>query len=228
MVNSTISPESPIYLHGSSFRSYIGNINSAGQFSILLSARFASLKTLIVLPRRSTEIAGTYNQQSYTLSSRINPNISSYWFRIGSSVIPQKPVDLYNTSTCGGYAQAFAETLKSWHALNHCEYGTSIGFGMYNVSDAAIALDQVIAGKGGTDAATAATSYQNAFAIAQELESFAQRSDVLISGLNTNSSTVFFEGNVSTAPTVAYTLNMFAAYDHILVIDPNGLISIKY
>jgi hypothetical protein len=228
MVNSTIPPESPIFLHGSSFRSYIGNISAAGQFSILVSARFASLKTLIVLPRRSTEISGTYNQNSFTLSSRINPNISSYWFRIGSSIIPQKPIDLYNISTCGGYAQAFAEVMKSWHAINHCEYGTTIGFPEYNVADAAIGLDQVIVGLGGTNAAGALSTYQNSFAIAQELESFAQRGDVLISGLNTNSSTVFFEGNIPTAPSVAYTLNIYASYDHILVIEPNGLISVKY
>jgi len=222
MVNSTIAPESPIYLHGSSFRSYIGNISAAGQFSILISARFASLKTLIVLPRRSTEISGANNQVSYSLSSRVNPNIASYWFRIGSSIVPQKAVDLYNTNTTGGYAQAFAEVMKSWHGLNHCEYGTILSYPEYNVAETAIALDQVTAG------ATAANSYTNGFAIAQELESFAQRSDVLISGLNTNSSTVFFEGNVITGPTAPYTLNMFAAYDHILVIDPNGLISIKY
>jgi len=220
MVNSTISPESPIYIHGSSFRCYIGNIGTtAGQFSVLLSARFASLKTLIVLPRRASEIG---NQVSYTLSSRVNPNISSYWFRIGSSIIPQKAVDLYNTSTCGGYAQAFAEVMKSWHGLNHCEYGTILSYPEYNVAETAVALDQVTAG------ATAANSYTNGFAIAQELESFAQRSDVLISGLNTNSSTVFFEGNIQTATTAMYTLNMYASYDHILVIDPNGLISIKY
>ena len=107
--------------------------------------------------------------------------------------------------------------MKSWHALNHCEYGTSINYTEYNVADAAVALDQVTAGVGGTNAATAYTSYQNAFAIAQELESFAQRSDVLISGLNTNSSTIFFEGNIINAPAVQYTLNMFAAYDLSLI-----------
>ena len=118
--------------------------------------------------------------------------------------------------------------MKSWHALNHCEYGTSINYTEYNVAGAAVALDQVTAGLGGTNAATAYTSYQNSFCIAQELESFASRNDVLISGLSTNSSTVFFEGNITTAPTVAYTLNMFAADDHILVIEPNGLISVKW
>ena len=98
----------------------------AGQFSILISARFASLKTLIVLPRRALKYLELINSYSYSLSSRINPNISSYWFRIGISIVPQKAVDLYNTSTTGGYAQAFAEVMKSWHGLNHCEYGTSI------------------------------------------------------------------------------------------------------
>ena len=42
MVNSTISPESPIYLHGSSFRSYIGNISTCRSIFVLISARFAS------------------------------------------------------------------------------------------------------------------------------------------------------------------------------------------
>ena len=97
----------------------------------------------------------------------------------------------------------------------------------YNVAETAVASDQVTC-RNRCNTAAKLLSYQNAFAIAQELESFAQRSDVIISGLNTNSSTVFFEGNVTTAPTAAYTLNMYAAYDHILVIDPNGLISIKY
>jgi len=220
MVNSTISPESPIYLHGSSFRSYIANIGtSAGQFSALISARFASLKTLIVLPRRAAEIG---NQAAYSLSSRVNPNITSYWFRIGSSIIPQKAIDLYNTSTCGGYAQAYAEVMKSGHALNHCEYSTAISYNEYNVSETAVATDQVTVG------ATGANSYTNAFAISQVLESFAQRSDVIISGLNTNSSTVFFEGNISAATTAQCTLNTYAACDHILVIEQNGLINIKY
>ena len=92
-----------------------------------------------MLPRRATEISGTYQQVSFGLSSRINPNFSSYRFRIGSSIMPQKAVDLYNTSTTGGHAQAFAEVLKSWHSVYHCEYGTSLSFVEYNVADAAVA-----------------------------------------------------------------------------------------
>jgi hypothetical protein len=63
--------------------------------------------------------------------------------------------------------------------------------------------------------------------IAQELESFAQRSDVLLSGMNTLSSQVFFEAQIDTITTDIYTLDFYAWYDHIMVID-QGIMSIKY
>ena len=94
----------------------------------------------------------------------------------------------------------------------------------YNVGDAAVAANQII----GIGTNVEANSYKNGFAIAQELESFAQRSDVLLSGMNTLSSQVFFETQIgATAPTSAYTLDFYAWYDHIMVID-QGIISIKY
>ena len=48
--------------------------------------------------------------------------------------------------------------------------------------------------------------------------------------MNTLSSQVFFEAQINTAPAgagVTYTLDFFAWYDHIMVID-QGIISIKY
>ncbi len=72
--------------------------------------------------------------------------------------------------------------------------------------------------------------YKNGFVIAQELESFAQRSDVMLAGMNTLSSQVFFECNIGNTtgagPTAAYTLDFYAWYDHILVLE-NGLLSVK-
>jgi len=112
--------------------------------------------------------------------------------------------------------------MKSWHPLKHCEDGTAISFNVYNVLETAVTAVRVVV------ASSNANSYTNAFAIAQELESFAQSSDVIISGLNTNSTTIFFEGNISAAIYAQYTVNIYAAYDHILVIVPNGLINIEY
>jgi len=205
-------------LHGSSWRHYTSQLPaSAGGYSTLVPARFASLKQLALLPRRSTE---TTSATSYSLGSRINPNFQYYWFRIGSSIIPSKAVYLENAPNTGGYGEAYAELLKSWHDLNTVVNSTALG-AEYAVADAVVAnCPQVVASLG-------ANSYLNGFVIAQELESFAQRSDVLLSGMNTLSSQIFFETNIYTAPGTTYTLDFFAWYDHILIID-RGIMSVKF
>ena len=223
MVRSNIQyPQMPLYLHGTSWRHYVSQVPaSAGGYSTLVPARFASLKQLALLPRRSTEIAQT---NAYSLSSRINPNFAQYSWRIGSAMIPSKPVFLEASGNTGGYAEAYAELLKSWHALHATSHSSSLTT-EYMVADAAIALmPQINASVAGYQTTN---SYKNGFCIAQELESFAQRSDILLSGMNTLSSQVFFEAQINTAPAAIYSLDFFAWYDHIMVID-QGIISIKY
>ena len=216
-------PQMPLYLHGSSWRHYVSQLpNSGGGYSTLVPARFASLKQLALLPRRNTETASA---TSYSLSSRVNPNIAQYWWRIGSSIIPSKAVYLESSGSTGGYGEAFAELLKSWHALHSISSSSSLTR-EYNIADAAVTNCPQIAV--GTAANQTSNSYLNGFAIAQELESFAQRSDVLLSGMNTLSSQVFFEAQIITPiGASAYTLDFYAWYDHIMVID-QGIISIKY
>ena len=211
-------PEMPLYLHGSSWRHYTSQLPaSAGGYSTLVPARFASLKQLALCPRRSTEIV---NVQAYSVGSRINPNFAYYWFRIGSAIVPPKAVYLENSGNTGGYGEAYAELLKSWHDLHTVANSTALGT-EYNVADATITNCPQVALQ------TGANSYNNGFVIAQEMESFAQRSDVLLSGMNTLSSQIFFETTINTAPGNTYTLDFFAWYDHIMVID-RGIISIKY
>jgi hypothetical protein len=83
MVSSITPFTEPIYMHGSSYRHYSSTlaINSSGNQSFLVPARFASLKSLILCPRQNittaANIAGTY-----TISSRVNPNIESYFWRV--------------------------------------------------------------------------------------------------------------------------------------------------
>ena len=225
MVRSNYSyPETPLYLHGSSWRHYTSNLPalSAGGFATLVPARFASLKQIACMPRRSVEIASV---TSYGLGSRVNPNISYYWFRIGSAIVPSKAkaVFLEGTNT-GGYSEAYAELLKSWHDLHTVSNSTCLGL-EYQVADAAIANCPQIA----VATNTGVTSYKNGFVIAIELESFAQRNDVLLSGMNTLSSQIFFEATINTAigaGSGSYTLDFFAWYDHILVLD-RGILSVK-
>ena len=211
-------PEMPLYLHGSSWRHYTSQLPaSAGGYSTLVPARFASLKQLALCPRRSTEIV---NLQGYSLGSRVNPNFAYYWFRIGSAIVPPKAVYLENSGNTGGYGEAYAELLKSWHDLHTTANSTTLGL-EYNVGDATITNCPQLGPQ------TGVLSYGNGFVIAQEMESFAQRSDVLLSGMNTLSSQIFFETTINTAPGATYTLDFFAWYDHIMVID-RGIISIKY
>jgi hypothetical protein len=223
MVRSNYSyPETPLYLHGSSWRHYTSTLPalSAGGFSTLVPARFASLKQIALLPRRSVEIA---DYASHSIGSRVNPNFQYYWFRIGSAIIPSKAVTLEGTNT-GGYAESYAELLKAWHDLHTTSSVTSLG-PEYMVADVAVANCPQVA----VTANLGGNSFRNAFAIAQELESFSHRSDVLLSGMNTLNSQIFFETNIGTALAVgsgSYTLNFFAWYDHILVLD-RGILSVK-
>ena len=149
-------------------------------------------------------------------------NISQYWFRIGSAIIPSKAVYLEASGNTGGYGEAYAELLKSWHALHATSHSSALAV-EYSVADAGVATTQIVDIASNVEA----NSYKNGFVIAQELESFAQRSDVLLSGMNTLSSQVFFEAQIDTPVTNAYILDFFAWYDHIMVID-QGIMSIKY
>jgi hypothetical protein len=231
MVESVTPFSNPIFLHGNSWRHYVSTLaaQNGGQTSMLVPARFASLKTLVLCPRRSTELTGT---TSYSLSSRINPNLTQYWWRIGAYIIPNKMVYLNNSNSTGSYSEAYCEVVRSFHSLTAPQFSSGINFSYYNSQDAA--NDATIGGGasstvgGVSQASTALNTYNNAFAIAQELESWANRSDILISGMNTLASQIFFEANIATTgPTVAYTFDFYANYDHILVLQ-NGLLSVKF
>ena len=219
MVRQEADPNKPIYLHGSSWRHYASNLPTiSGNFSTLVPARFASLKQLAICPRRSTDFV----QASYTLSSRVNPNVSYFWYRIGSAIIPQKSVYLENISNTAGYGEGFCELLKSWHSLHTTKTSCALGT-QYKVSDQATNATTTV-----TQAdAAGANAYKNGFALAIELESMCQKSDVLLSGTNTLNSQIFWECQINTAPSVSYTLDFFAWYDHILILE-RGLLSVKY
>ena len=223
MVNSVTPFNQPIYLHGNSWRHYTSSLPaSAGSFSTLVPARFASLKTLLLCPRCNTTINLA---TAYSTSSRANPNISQYWWRVGPYLIPNKPVTLIS-SQVGGFAEGYMEIIRSLHGLSHADVGNSIAFDQFNVIDGTAVAT---VGNGGLLQAghTLTTSARNAFAIAQELELWSQRADVLISGMNTLASQVFFECNLDSAPTAVYTLDFYANFDIIFVLE-NGLLSARY
>jgi hypothetical protein len=237
IVNSASNIYGDLFLHGKSWRHYVSTLPSgtSGTFSTLVPQRFASSCGLVLCPRRGNEISGTYAISSYSNSSRINPNIDQYWWRVGSYLIPQKYVVLKNSSattgSVGGYGEAFMEIQKFFHSMNHPEYTSSMPFAYYNIcenADSAVGNGGVVVAVGTSSAVNAVTSFTQGFAIAQNLETYSQKSDVIISGMNTLSAQTFFECNIGTATATSYTLDFYSLYDHILVKDAQGILSVRF
>jgi hypothetical protein len=115
------------------------------------------------------------------------------------------------------------EIQRTLHSIGSPELSGCVPLAYYNVADAVDASGQVVV------ASTAHASYKNAFAIAQELESIANRSDIILAGLNTLNLQTFFEPNISTAiGATTYTLDYFAFFDMITILEPNGLLSVRF
>ena len=118
--------------------------------------------------------------------------------------------------------------MRAIQSLNNASYGASLCIMHYQIADAA----DTGVGDGGTSSGVQATqtgsnSYKNGFIICQELETFCQRSDVLLSGMNSLGSQIFFECNITTAPGTTYTLDFYAYADVIFILE-NGLLQARF
>lgn len=255
IVNSVIPPSGPMFLHSTAYRHYVSNLPqlTTGTFSTLIPCRVASLKSLILLPRpTSTDTSAT----SYSLSSRANPSIANFWFRVGSSLIPSRPITLWNQSNTSNFSEGYAELQKNFHALQNFDYAGSIPFANYNVLDSDGTAGDLISGGGATvgtigiqTVATAANSYKNGFALALDLEVFSNKSNVMLSGINTVNANIFWEAQLGISPVSAlknpvngtlqntygamngstnnFILEFFAMYDLILQLD-NGILTSRF
>ena len=166
MVNEVSPFNEPIYIHSSSYRHTPSPMptGTSEMYATLVLFRFSSLKAIHLCPRLVSHTTGV---QANPVGSRINPAIASYWYRLGSFLCPQKPINLINASNTGSFSEAFMETLRSFHALNSYLISSSITSDYYNVSD-------VTASDGSIYTAyndTALNSYKNAFGLGFELES---------------------------------------------------------
>lgn len=218
LVNSVAPQSGETILHGNSWRAYNSSMPAAsgGSYSTLVAARYASLNSILLAPRLS---ATTIARNGNSISSRINPNISSYFWRLGGALVPQRPVVLINTSTTGGYSEALFEFIKCFHTINTPMASSVLRADYYNVAKTANARNGPVTAGDAT-----ATS---AFCIGQEFQTFSGKNDVLLSGANTLSSNIFFECEVSGDGNDAMTLNFFANYDVLFVIT-DGIVSSRF
>lgn len=219
LVNSVAPPSGETVLHGQSYRAYNASMasnSSGGSFSTLVPARFASLNSILLAPRLASV---TVAKEQNSISNRLNPNFSQYFFRVGGALIPQKPVILINGNTVGGYSEALFEFIKCFHTINTPMAGSCLRADYYFTAKTASTSNGPV-----TVAGTDSTA---AFAIGQEFTTFSGRTDVLLCGMNTLSSNIFFEAEVTSSGNDSMTLNFFANYDILFVIQ-DGILSSRF
>lgn len=227
LVNSVAPPNGETIIHGTSWRAYNSSMpanTSGGSYSTLVPARFASLNSVLVAPRRADIAVAKAN---YSISSRMNPNLTQYFWRLGGALIPQRPVVLINSSSTGGYSEALLEFIKCFHPINTPMSSTSLRPAYYNVAKTANAQNGPVLAIDSTTTSGVNASHTSAFAIGQEFVTFSGKNDVLLCGANTLSSNLFFEAEVSSDGNDSMTLNFFANYDILFVIQ-DGLVSVRF
>jgi hypothetical protein len=207
--------------------------STSGEFSTLLPFRGASINGLYAKFRNyATAVQGANGTAAYRKSSSISPNLSSFYFRVGSSIYPNKPIYLNNGAIVGSGAEAYAELIKSFHALSSSVGNTAILYNQYNVAPTAVngwASNYV---PGARNVGVLDTS-NNAFMIGLELQSFSNRNDTILSGVSTLNSQIYFTGVIQSGQTVGgvagynYTIDFFTNMDVILVIV-DGIMSAKF
>jgi hypothetical protein len=221
------------YISTSTYRNSSTTIPAAtsGEISALLPFRAASIKALYArfLPFVNNAL-GDNATAAYRKSSSINCNMSSYSFRVGSSIYPNKPVYLISSIQQTG-SEAYTELLKSFHALSSTSVNTSLLYPSYNVC--ATATGGWRANNTPGDVTAKQGTHANAFCIGLELESFSNRSDTILSGVSTLNSQIYFNANIVSGQTAGgasgynYTAHFFSHMDMILVIE-NGVMSAKF
>jgi len=217
LINSTTPSGSPIFIVGNSFRHYVQTIKNATQgiYSCLIPSKLASLKSVHILPRRSTEVNSS---TSYSLSSRVNPYFEYVVLKISGTQIPQKPLLLTGTSTTGGFAEGAIEIQKCFGSLIATDKAGLLNATNYNVAPTASAGTGVFAVRTGLN------SYQNAFAISIDTELFGSK-DTVVNGLNCLAESMYFEANITTDTDADYTLDFFASFDNLFIVDQTGYVS---
>jgi hypothetical protein len=148
----------------------------------------------------------------------MNPYFDYIVLKVSGTQIPQKPIYLQNTSTTGGYAEGLAEIERCFGSLIATDKANLLFTTNYNVAVAGSTTTGVFSLSSGNG------SFQNAFALAVDLELFGSK-DTVINGLNCLAESMYFEANISTDPGADFTLDFFASFDNLFILDSTGYMS---
>jgi hypothetical protein len=144
----------------------------------------------------------------------------------------------------GSGSEAYAELLKSFHALSSSIGNSALTYQSYNVAataDKGWAANYVPGSKLPTATTAAANgvvplidTHGNNFGIGLECQSFSNRNDTILSGISTLNSQIYFTMGLNNGMTAGdstknynYTIDFFAQMDMVLIIR-DGIMSARF
>lgn len=112
----------------STWHQYTFNINGQSNVSLQIQERSRSVKSVIAVQRRSTDVLNTDAGTMFMDSSPDGGTMISYQFRIGSRFFPAAPVEMtfgLGSNICNGGAEAWTELKKALNSLGDYRSATS-------------------------------------------------------------------------------------------------------
>jgi hypothetical protein len=223
----------PLQFVFSSFRnfqySYAIQTASYTQVNMPIAAKFSSLKSIFVCQRD----AGTGLVAHYPFSS-VNYGLYNYQFRLGSHVVPSKPVD--------DIISMYSELVKSIGSMSDLHFNPSIRKSSYLIS--ASTANTVL-----LETHNASNIISGSFYVGMNLENYVSApKDTMFSGYNSNTDDIFFIANYNTnqnniggtgfgsnpvnytaaaLPTVTLRYDAYAMFDCVLVCE-NGTCFVRF
>lgn len=179
--------------HMTCVNNYQSTLAASTANSILIPARFSSVKALLVAFRLGTNISSPAFIN--VPGARILPQISQYFFQVDGANVPSVPVLIADSATSVYAGEALSEAMKVFGASNS---------GMFQVVFAEANYENLTG--------SAATG---AFFLGLNFESQDSAGSALISGRDLNSSNVYLNLTHYAAAT-ASVVDTFALYDQVL------------
>lgn len=212
--------------HGSACANFGSTLAALTTFSsILIPARYSSLKNLLTVFRNSVS---TTSQQANSCGDRIYPLNNDYVYRIDGRNYPSVNVRCGASGSCLA-GESIMEVIKCFHSLHSAQFDLVFGIAEYRSQYGAVAYTSPAnaAGAGNWkipvpgDCGTIVGSYVIGLEMEQD-----QAGKAVISGMDTNSSNTYLDMNYTTGNALPYIADTFAIYDLIIEYDTtSGVIS---
>ena len=189
--------------------------NAVTTVTMPIPAKFASLKSLFVTCRDNSNIA----KETYFPYSCHTYKISSYFFGLGSAILPSKVPD--------NYSEMFAETCKAIASISDLNHHPSIDFASYTV-EKSVANDDVMNGLA-TATMNSSSVNSGSFYDGLDLENYANSDkSQIFAGWNSSTDDIYYIPTFAAVnPAITARFDSFALFDSLLVFE-NNTAYVKY